>query len=105
MAKFFRLQLGSYTLEEMQTHSSGDGGDGFGEEGGVCATRSVSDLLNNTVYEFAKNDDAEIVVISGHNPLEIYDGVRVYPEAILKRFTGAEFRGMVADKSAWDLED
>jgi hypothetical protein len=97
--KYFRFQKAGHTLEQMQAHNSGDGGDGMGEEGGVCATISVGDLKRNTVYS-ASEADAEVVVFEGNRICNIYDGVRVYPTKIIARYSAQEF-----DANADDIDE
>lgn len=103
--KYFRLQIGSYTLSQMQAHASADGGDDCGEQGGVCATGSVNELSRNTVYELITEPTAEVVVLNGNRITEIYDGVRIEPTTIVARFSGAQWMAMVADGSAYDYEN
>ena len=102
MTTYFRYQIGRYTLEEMQSYTSEDGGDDGGTEG-ICACDSVSGLLRNTVYGPSK--DAEIVVLKGQRVCEIYDGTRIYPTAEVARHSYAEWQAMVADGSAYDYEE
>lgn len=89
MNNYFRAQVGSYTLEQMQSYVSEDGADDGGAEG-ICACLTVSDLLNNTVMD-AMDDDDEVVVLKGIEVTEIYDGYRIYPTEVVARFTVAEF--------------
>lgn len=97
MSKFFRFQEGHYTLEEMQNFTSGDGGDGGTE--GICACQTVGDLLRNTVFS-STSATAEVLVLEGEKLSTIYDGVRIYPTAIVARFTPREF-----DARAYEIEE
>lgn len=90
MTTYFRFQYGSFSLEEMQNYISEDGGDDGGEEG-ICATESVQELLNNTVFTASDDHDAEIVIFRGQRVSRIYDGVRVYPTEIIVRMKPSEF--------------
>jgi len=89
---FYRIQWGTFTLEEMQNHVSEDGGDDGGSEG-VCACESVEELMRNTVWttnpKYTKG--AEVVVFHGEKITEIYDGARVYPTEIIERLTVEQF--------------
>jgi hypothetical protein len=101
-ATYFRFQYGHYTLEEMQNYVSEDGGDDGGTEG-VCACESVSELMRNTVWTDKDDHDAEIVVLEGDKVANIYDGVRIYPTAIVATFKPSEFAAL-ADEIAATLE-
>ena len=90
MATYFRLQYGHYTLNEMQSYTSEDGGDDGGSEG-VCACESVSELMRNTVWSEDDRYDAEVVIMRGQRVSRIYDGVRVYPTEIVKTMKPSEF--------------
>lgn len=98
MHNYFRAQVGSYTLDEMQNYTSLDGGDDGGEQG-VCACITVNDLLHNTVMD-AVDDTDEVVVIRARELSEIYDGYRVYPVEIVARFTVAEFKANAEEIAA-----
>lgn len=89
MSNYFRAQVGSYTLEQMQSYASEDGAGGGGTEG-LCACLTVTELLNNTVMD-AVDDNGEVVVLKGIEVAEIYDGYRIYPTEVVARFTVAEF--------------
>ena len=104
MANYFRLQIGHYTLDEMQSYTSEDGGDDGGTEG-LCACQSIGDLLHNTVWDLAGGEGAEVVIFKGQRMAEIYDGVRVYPTAIVVTMTTAEFDARVADESIYEYEE
>lgn len=94
MTTYYRWQYGTYTLEEMQNYVSEDGADEGGTEG-ICACTSAADLIRNTVWADGKYaEGAEIVAFRGINAQEIYDGYRVYPTAIIARYTPAEFRSL-----------
>lgn len=102
MATYFRYQIGNYSLEEMQNHVSEDGGDEMEEFGGICASPSISSLVNNTV--FGPHEAAEIVILKGHKNCDIYDGVRIEPTAVVARFSYSEFRAKLADGSIYEYE-
>ena len=94
MTTYYRWQYGSYTLEEMQNYVSEDGADEGGTEG-ICACTSAADLIRNTVWADGKYaEGAEIVAFTGIKCMDIYDGARVYPTAIIARYTPAEFRSL-----------
>jgi hypothetical protein len=103
MTTYFRAQTTGYTFDQLLSHTSGDGGDGYGDVGGVCATVTVADLLNNTVMDVLNADD-EVVIFTGEKLETIYDGYRVRPIALLARMSVAHFRAN-ADQIAWDWED
>lgn len=104
MTTYFRAQTKGYSFEQMLSHTSGDGGDGYGAEvGGLCACLSVSELLSNTVWGALDADD-EVVLLTAQKLQTIYDGYRVRPIAEVARFTVAEFRAN-AEQIAWDYED
>lgn len=105
MANYFRIHLGTYTLKQLQNHVSGDGGDDMGDEGGICATESVTDLLNNTAYDLVDEAEAEVVVLRGQHICDIYDGVRIYPTEVIARFTAQEFAALERSGEIYDLED
>lgn len=89
---YYRWQYGSYSLEQMQEYVSEDGADDGGTEG-LCACTSAADLIRNTVWADGRYaEGAEIVEFAGSLIQEIYDGVRVYPTRIIRRYTPAEFR-------------
>lgn len=96
MTTFYRAQTKGYTFEQLQQHSSGDGGDGLGEEfGGVCACSSPQDLLLNTVMG-AMDEDDDVVIFEGIELAEVYDGYRVRPVREIARLTVAAFRAELA---------
>ena len=95
MSNYFRAQVGSYTLEQMQSYVSEDGADEGGTEG-ICACLTVTELLNNTVMDVVDDND-EVVVLNGVELAEIYDGYRIYPTAVVARFTVAEFRANASE--------
>jgi len=97
---FFRVQEAGLTLDQMQEHTSADGGDGMIEHGGICACDSVDDLMDNTAMGAANNDD-EIVVFKGIALCEIYDGYRVRPISEVARMTVVEF----VDNPPYELEE
>ena len=82
MRTFFRIQEKGITLDEMQKFSSGDGGDGMEEKGGICACDSVTELINARHATYGD----EIVIFKGNVLCKIYDGYRVEPVEILARF-------------------
>lgn len=91
MPIYIRAHRGSFTFEELTTHTSLDGGDGVGDQGGVCACDSVASLLSNTVMS-ALEDTDEVIVFRGYPVCAIYDGWRVVPTAEVARFTVADLR-------------
>ena len=99
MQKFYRFQVGHYTLEEMQNYNSTDRGECWEEEGmeipeGICACSSPFELLRNTVWGIV--DGCEVVEFRGQKVVDIYDGCRVYPIEIVRYWTPAEF-----EAAAW----
>ena len=98
---FFRIQHSSHTLEEMQSYVSEDGGEDGGTEG-ICATLSVSDLKN--CCAFFPSPEAEVVILNGQKVADIYDGVRMYPTAIVARMSYDEFTAKMDDGSIYDYE-
>lgn len=97
---YFRAQTKGYTFAEMCAHTSGDGGDGMGEEvGGLCACSSITELLNNTVMGAMGTDD-EVVVFEANELAAIYDGYRVQPIREIARWSIADFRAR-----AYELEE
>lgn len=99
---YFRINHSHHTLEEMQNHISADGGDELEEVGGICATDSATSLYNNTA--FFRSDNAEIVVLRGQKLAEIYDGFRIYPTAVVARFSYDEFLAKMQDDTIYDFE-
>jgi len=94
MNNYFRAQTKGYSFEQMKSYNSANGGDGYEddeEKEGLCACLTVSDLLRNTVMD-AMGDDDEVVVLSGYEVEEIYDGYRVRPGGEKARFTVKFFR-------------
>ena len=87
---FWREQPPRLPLEQMQNHSSADGGDDLGHIGGICACDSVAELRSNTAMDAARDDD-EVVIFKGRILAEIYDGYRVYPTEIVARMTVRDF--------------
>lgn len=82
MQTFFRIQEKGIDFESMKNFVSGDGGDGLGDEGGVCACMTVTELKN---VKHCTNGD-EIIVFAGRKICEIYDGYRVDPVEEIARF-------------------
>ncbi len=101
MTTYIRAQVGRYTFEQMQNFTSGDGGDGCDELGGLCACRSVSALLSNTVMDALSPGD-EIIVFKGYEVCEIYDGYRVIPTEEILRTSKEQF---LADENLRDSID
>lgn len=91
---FYRWQYGHYTLDQMQSFVSADGGESVdAEHEGICACASASELLRNTVWADGKYAaGAEVLALDGDIVEWIYDGVRIYPTRILARYSPAEFR-------------
>ncbi len=100
MKHYFRIQQEHHSIAQLKKFNSGDGGDG--NTNGVCATVSVTDLLNNTA--FFDLGSAEIVVLTGDKICDIYDGVRIRPTGIVATFSFSEFKNKVSDGSIYDLE-
>lgn len=87
---FYRFQYGHYTLSEMQSYNSEDGGDDFAE--GLCACESPADLFRNTIWTESNDYEAEVVVFEGQIVHDIYDGVRIYPTEIVEYLKPSEFK-------------
>ena len=102
---YWRANVGNYTLEQMQTHVSADGGDDMEDAGGICVCESISDLARNTVMAVLDDDD-QIVVLHGRHICDIYDGVRIHPVEIVAEMTKREFLDRIAssDESLYALE-
>jgi len=105
MTNYFRIHLGKYSLSQLQNHVSGDGGDDMFNKGGICATESISDLLNNTAYDLVDEAEAEVVVLRGQHICDIYDGVRIYPTEIVARFAAQEFAALERSGEVYAYED
>jgi len=108
---FFRAQCKGYSFEKMQSHSSGDGGDGYGEFGGLCASKYANGYHHSGYGDQfggclpALDDDDEVVVFKGRIIVEIYDGYRVEPIAEIARFTVAQWLDMIDSGEAEEFED
>lgn len=101
---FFRLQAKGVKFEEMKSFISDDGGDGLADSvGGLCVTGRIGLNFGGAEYAYG-DDDAEVVVMSGHILAEIYDGYRISPTAEIARFSFGDWKRMVADESAYDYE-
>lgn len=100
---FFRLQAKGIKFEDMQSFVSDDGGDGS-DVGGLCVTDRVGLNFGGAEYAYGDND-AEVVVMTGRILAEIYDGYRIEPTAEVARFAFGEWKKMVEDGRASDLED
>ena len=102
---YWRANVGRFSLSDMQAHVSADGGDDMEECGGICACESISDLVRNTVMAVLDDDD-QIVVLHGRHICDIYDGVRIYPTAVIAEMTKREFLDRLAssDESLYALE-
>lgn len=92
--KFYRLQYGHYELDEMQTYTSEDGGEGWEDAGeeipdGLCACTSAAELIRNTVW--GGGEGWEVVEFEGYKTVDIYDGCRAYPTKVVCYYTPAEF--------------
>ena len=106
---FFRAQHKGHSFTDMQAYSSGDGGDGFGELGGLCATRSANGEHNGGIpfggcWSILADDD-EVVVFDGIIITEVYDGYRVEPIAEVARFTVGQWCDMLDTGEAESYED
>lgn len=88
MNTYFRAQTKGISFEDMKHYNSADGGDG--NEMGLCACLSVSELLRNTVMDAMDNND-EVVIFKATGAYEIYDGYRVAPQEEICRMTVREF--------------
>jgi len=89
METYIRAQSKGYTFDEMMAHVSHDGGDGEGEQGGLCACTTISELTYNTVLGALDADD-DVVVFEGSHICTIYDGERVQPIREVARFKVAD---------------
>jgi len=98
---FFRVQGKGISLEQMKSHDSTDGGDGYDVS---LAVSSRPDGRFGGAWD-AMNDDDELVVLRGQIIVEIYDGYRIRPTEEVARFTIAEWEKMLEDGTAWDYED
>lgn len=101
MANFFRVQGKGYSIEDMKTFNSANGGDGLIE--GLCVSDTPDGNFGGAWD--AMNDDDEIVILTGTIIAEIYDGYRIIPATEIARFTIAEWKTKLRDGSAWDYEE
>lgn len=107
MQKFFRLQIGHFTLEEMQAFTSEDGGENWEEIGeeipvGICACLSAAELLHNTVWGVSDAPDAEVVEFRGRKVADIYDGCRCEVVEVVRYWQPASF---AAAAEAGEIEE
>jgi hypothetical protein len=91
MTRYFRVQGKGISFDSMKHFVSADGGDGNEDQGGICAVMSAYDVIGNTAWD-AANDDDEVVCFEGREICEIYDGYRVQPVSEVARWSCAEFK-------------
>jgi hypothetical protein len=101
---YFRLQDAGIRFEDMCNFNSGDGGDGYGDLGGLCVSGSP-DQFGGARGAYGPEKPGEVVILKGRRIIEIYDGYRIEPTALVARFTEETWDRMIADESAWDYED
>lgn len=98
---YYRLQQANLTIEQMQAHRSIHGVDSDGEivfVDGVCANDFISTA-------FGGSCENEVVVLTGQLVERIYDGVVIYPTAIVARHSYDEWCEMVESGLAAELYD
>ena len=104
--RFFRVQSKGYKFSDMVDHNSADGGDG--NEAGLAVSGRPDGLDGGGRFGGAwdaMDDNDDIVIVEGIIVSEIYDGYRIIPEKEIARFTIGQWKSMLADETAWDLED
>lgn len=106
MQRFYRLQATGISFEDMKEYNSIHAGDEGDERPGGLAACDKIELRPNFggAWGAYRDGEGEVVVFDGYCIERIYDGALTEPVTEVGRFGINQWEAMLADGTAWELE-